>query len=62
MGKLHVSHRIVIRDENDRIVSDEPYDNFVEGKAAFDKCEAETGQEISLQHGARVVFKKGPEK
>lgn len=58
MGKLHVSHRIVIRDENDRIVSDEPYDNFVDGKDAFDRVEALPGQTVSLQHGARVIFKK----
>ena len=58
MGKLHLSHRIVIRDENDRIVSDEPYDSFVDGKDAFDRVEALPGQTISLQNGARVIFKK----
>ncbi|OOY16703.1 hypothetical protein [Thioclava sp. DLFJ4-1] len=58
MGKFHVCHRIVIRDEDDRIVSDEPYDNFIEGKDAFDRVEAMPGQTVALQHGARVILKK----
>lgn len=58
MGKLHVSHRIVTRDENDQIVSDIPFENFVLGKAAFDAAEAASGQTVTLQHGARVIFSK----
>lgn len=58
MGKLHVSHRLVVRDEHDKIVSDEPFENFAEGKVAFNAIEAQPGHEITLQHGARVIFKK----
>lgn len=61
MGKLHVSHRIVIRNSNDKIVSDVPADSFADGDPIFQAtCKAlEKGQTATFQHGARVIKKSG---
>ncbi|OOY20894.1 hypothetical protein BMI86_10335 [Thioclava sp. DLFJ5-1] len=58
MGKLHVAHRIVTRNALDQITRDEPYDDFVQARAAFDTLEAAPGETITMQHGARVIFTK----
>jgi len=58
MGKIHVQHRIVVRDQNDRIVSDEPHESFATAKPALDQTEVKPGQSVTLQHGARIIAKR----
>jgi hypothetical protein len=58
MGKLQVNHRIVTRDTTGAIVSDEAYPSFAAAEPAFRIAAAAVpeGCEVSLQHGARVIF------
>jgi hypothetical protein len=58
MGKIHVSHRIVTRDPDGKIVSDLAYDSFATGEPAY-RLVAQAlpdGHEVTFQHGARVIF------
>lgn len=59
MGKLHCDHRVVLRDQHDTIISDQPFESFAKAKPVFDdRCEdLEDGQELTLQHGARIIYK-----
>ncbi|MBD3739006.1 MAG: hypothetical protein IE938_21465 [Pseudomonas balearica] len=58
MGKLHVAHRVVTRDPRDRITSDDPHDDFPAALEAFDALTPKPGEEITLQHGARILRRK----
>ena len=59
MGKIHVEHRIVVRDQNDRIVSDQPARSFVVADPLYDTAVSKRlpGQTVTLQHGARIIRK-----
>lgn len=59
MGKIHVDHRVVIRDAKDRIVSDEHFESFAVAEVVYRRTVASTSRdlEVTLQHGARVVFR-----
>ncbi|MBS8259707.1 hypothetical protein DYI23_05700 [Roseibium polysiphoniae] len=59
MGKAHVNHRVVIRDEDDNIVLDESCVSFAVAKPLYYQRRGEllAGETITLQHGARVIFK-----
>lgn len=59
MGKMHVDHRIVVRDKTGNIVREESATSFVDGKPIFDlACKAlEDGQVAYFQHGARIIFR-----
>jgi hypothetical protein len=61
MGKLQVNHRIVTRDASGAIVSDVHHDSFAVAEPAYRLAAASVpeGFEVSLQHGARVIFKAG---
>jgi|6_EtaG_2_1085325.scaffolds.fasta_scaffold236228_2 hypothetical protein len=59
MGKTYGPHRVVIRNENDRIISDEEFEHFAAAKPAYDDTQVPDGCIVTLQHGARVIFKKG---
>ncbi|WP_295532877.1 hypothetical protein [uncultured Thioclava sp.] len=58
MGKIYVQHRIVVRDQNDRIVIDESHESFTAAKPAFDQIVVRPGQSVTLQHGARIIAKR----
>jgi len=57
MGKLHVDHRIVIRDQHDKIVSDVHAPDFATARPLYEAAlqDSKVGQTITLQHGARIV-------
>ncbi len=59
MGKLHCDHRVVTRDKNDRIIRETSHAHFAEAKPVFDarKDELNTDEVLTLQHGARVIFR-----
>jgi hypothetical protein len=59
MGKIEVNHRVVTRDQSGKIISDEEYVSFAVAKPFYDKATAklESGHEVCLQHGARVIFR-----
>ena len=59
MGKIHVDHRVVIRNAEDRIVSDEHFESFAAAEPHYRQAVASTSRdlEVTLQHGARVVFR-----
>ncbi len=59
MGKIHGPHRVVIRNADDKIIGDEEFDHFAAAKPEFDKAPVPEGCTVTLQHGARVIFKKG---
>lgn len=61
MGKLFVAHRIVVRDAQDRIVSEEPFDDFVQAMARYPEIVLSPGEEVALQHGARIIKKRSYE-
>ncbi|PIL12446.1 hypothetical protein P775_28505 [Puniceibacterium antarcticum] len=57
MSKGHADHRVVIRDENGRIIKDTPAENF---SLALPIYEAELeslapAHSVALQHGARII-------
>jgi hypothetical protein len=62
MTKLQTDHRVVIRDQNDRIVLDEKHPHFAAASPAFEaqKAHLPEGHVLTLQHGARVI-KRWPE-
>jgi hypothetical protein len=57
MGKLRVDHRIVIRDQHDKIVSDVHAPDFAAARPLYEAAllDMRDGQTVALQHGARVV-------
>lgn len=59
VGKIHVDHRVVIRDAEQRIVSDDHYESFAVAEPNYRQAVASTSRnlEVTLQHGARVVFR-----
>lgn len=59
MGKGHCDHRVVVRDPNDRIVADHPFDSFARAQPEYERLAATVadGHELTLQHGARVIFR-----
>lgn len=61
MGKIYIEHRIVVRDLNDRIVSDQPARDFVAADPLYQAAVATRldGQTVTLQHGARIICKVG---
>jgi hypothetical protein len=58
MGKLQVNHRIVTRDATGAILSDVHYDSFAVAEPAYRAAAASVpkGCEVTLQHGARVIY------
>jgi hypothetical protein len=58
MGKSHCDHRVVTRDQQGKIVRDDPFDSFATGEPAYQVAvkDMNAGQEVALQHGARVIF------
>ncbi|MBR9765407.1 MAG: hypothetical protein GYB53_18265 [Rhodobacteraceae bacterium] len=61
MGKLHVNHRIVIRNAAGKILEDHPFRDFASARPAFDDlvAGAEPGEWIALQHGVRIIMQIG---
>lgn len=57
--KATVDHRVVIRNAKDRIVSDEHFESFAVAEVVYRQAVASTSRnlEVTLQHGARVVFR-----
>lgn len=58
MGKIHVDHRVVVRNADDQIVRETAHGSFVAAKPVFDeqKTRLEDGEVLTLQHGIRVIF------
>lgn len=50
--------RVVVRDESDKIVRDEPAPHFAAAKPIFDGIEPGTGESVALQHGIRIMLSK----
>tara|TARA_R110002020_G_scaffold350445_9_gene563886 strand:+ start:5841 stop:6029 length:189 start_codon:yes stop_codon:yes gene_type:complete len=59
MGKIHVDHRLIWRNAQDRIVREETFASFALGKPEFDKAaeNVEPGMLLTFQHGARIIFR-----
>lgn len=61
MPKGHCDHRIVLRDAaSGRIIEDVPFSSFAMAKPEYDRRlrdGLEPGQELAIQHGARIIFK-----
>ncbi len=59
MGKSHCDHRVVLRDPNDKIVADYPFDSFARAQPEYQRLAVAVadGHELTLQHGARVIFR-----
>jgi len=50
--------RVVVRDVNEKIIRDEPAPHFAAAKPIYDAIEAALGEEVTLQHGIRIMLKK----
>ena len=59
MGKMQVDHRIVVRDQDGHIVSDQRADDMAAASPLFEAAELKLlpGQTAALQHGARIICK-----
>ncbi|MBL4766933.1 MAG: hypothetical protein JKY94_04360 [Rhodobacteraceae bacterium] len=59
MGKIYVEHRIVVRDQVDKIVSDLPARDMASAQPIYDEAVDALlgGQTVTLQHGARIICK-----
>lgn len=59
MPKSHCDHRVVIRNQEDQIVFDQSFGNFARAKPEYDAKSLNllSGHELTLQHGARIIFK-----
>ena len=59
MGKIQVDHRVVVRDGSGHITSNQDYPDFSQASPAYQAALKEAGpdQEVTLQHGARIVFR-----
>ncbi|WP_176084249.1 hypothetical protein [Martelella sp. HB161492] len=57
MGKTFVRHRLVLRDQNDRIILDLSFDSFAEAQPHYIEASAtlKAGYSLCLQHGARII-------
>lgn len=57
MGKTHVDHRVVVRDQSDKIIFDEARVSFPLAEAVFlgQKQKLQHGHVLTLQHGARII-------
>ncbi|EEW57367.1 hypothetical protein SCH4B_4389 [Ruegeria sp. TrichCH4B] len=49
---------MVVRDENERIVSDTTAPHFAGAKPIYDDTELKPGQMVTLQHGIRVMLRR----
>jgi hypothetical protein len=60
-GMLEKEHRVVIRDASDRIILDEPFPHLDAARPRYDELKdgITAGQEITLQHGSRIISKHG---
>ena len=58
MSKGHSDLRVVVR-ENDLIIVDLHFDDFANAKPIYDVLQRNMikGRQVSLQHGARIIFK-----
>ena len=59
VGKLQVDHRIVIRDQHDKIVSDVHAPDFAAARPLYEAAlrGMRDGQTVALQHGARIILR-----
>lgn len=59
MAKSHCDHRVVERNSDGTIIKDLPFDSFARAQPVYNELirELVRGHEITLQHGARVIFK-----
>lgn len=59
MGRIYVNHRIVVRDQSDNIISDQPARDMASARPVYDETLAALldGQTVTLQHGARIILK-----
>lgn len=62
MGKIHVLHRLVVRNEASVIVSDVPFEHHSAALPAYEaaKDSITMGHELTLQHGSRIIRKFVP--
>lgn len=60
MGKGFAPHRVVVRDRFDRIVSDQEFEHFAAAEPVYRAAAAAVrpGELVTLQHGARIIFKE----
>jgi len=58
MGKIHVDHRLIWRNGDDKIVREETFASFALAKPEYDKAAetVEPGMNVALQHGARTIY------
>ena len=59
MGKIHVLHRLVVRNEASVIVSDVPFEHHSAALPAYEGAKEgiAIGHELTLQHGSRIIRK-----
>ncbi|SCZ59966.1 hypothetical protein SAMN04488118_10413 [Epibacterium ulvae] len=59
MGKGHCDHRVVLRDPEDKIIQDHPFESFARAQPEYERLAVSVaeGHELTLQHGARIIFK-----
>lgn len=59
MAKGFAPHRVVIRDRSDTILSDQEFEHFAAAEPVYRAAAAAAapGQLVTLQHGARIIFK-----
>lgn len=59
MAKSHCDHRVVERNSDGIIVKDLPFDSFARAQPTYQKLAQNVlvGHEVTLQHGARVIFR-----
>lgn len=51
--------RVVVRDRSGRILRDEKAPHFAAAKPIFDEIFPADDESVSLQHGIRIMLKKG---
>jgi uncharacterized protein involved in tellurium resistance len=58
-GKIQVNHRIVVRDQSGRIITDRDASCLLFAKPLFEEecLDLKDGCSVALQHGARIVQK-----
>lgn len=59
MSKWAMSHRVVVRDEDGKIVKETPCEHFAEGKPIYDAAvkDLPEGHSVCLQAGIRVMLR-----
>lgn len=57
MGKIHVQHRVIVRNVSGQIVSDVGANSFNAAGPIYDRVirGAVVGETVTLQHGARII-------